>query len=98
MTRQLRLFDGDGGADDVAPAPEPEPVPRVWHVLPFEIEGFGGTTWPRGEVVCSSRRRALALGEFLCNRLFYEVVVYECVRDTGEIIYKWVYGYLQDSH
>lgn len=90
--KQLRLFDGDGTGDD-APVPAPEPVPLVWHVMPCECEGFGGVTWPRGEIVCTSRRRALALAETLVTRFRYEVVVYEVVGSSGEIVTTWEYNY-----
>lgn len=90
MASQLRLFDG-GTGDGEQSAPEPAPVPRVWHVLPYEVEGFGGVTWPRGDVICTTRQRALVLGEFLANRLFFEVVIYEVERETGVILCKWTY-------
>lgn len=89
MSRQLRLFDGTG---DDAPVPAPEPVPLVWHVMLCECEGFGGVTWPRGEIICTSKRRALNIAETLVIRFRYEVTVYEVNERSGEIVNTYEYN------
>lgn len=97
MSRQLRLFDGDGTGDD-SPVLSPGPVPLVWHVMPCEVEGFGGVTWPRGEIICTSKRRALNLAETLVTRFRYEVTVYEVNERNGEIVNTYEYNDYNFKH